>query len=47
MDEGLREQQCCGAIRNIIKSNGENPNIIRACTKRKRFTLPEVTEKCR
>lgn len=47
MDEGLREQQRCGAIRNIIKSSGENPNIIRACKKRKRFTLPEVTEKCR
>lgn len=47
MDVGLREQQRCGAIRNIIKSSGENPNIIRACTKRKRFTLPEVTEKCR
>lgn len=23
MDEGLREQQRCGAIRNIIKSSGE------------------------
>lgn len=39
MDEGLREQQRCGAIRNIIKSSGENPNIIRACTKRKKIYI--------
>ena len=40
MDEGLREQQCCGAIRNIIKSSGANLNIIRACTKRHMNLLP-------
>ena len=40
MDEGLREQQRCGAIRNIIKSSGANLNIIRACTKRHMNLLP-------
>ena len=40
MDGGLREQQRCGVIRNIIKSSGVNLNIIRACTKRHMNLLP-------
>ncbi len=39
MDVGLREQQRRGAIRNIIKSSGENLNIIRACTKREKIYI--------
>ena len=44
MDEGLREQQCCGAS-VILSSSGANLNIIRACTKRHMNLLPAGHEK--
>lgn len=47
MDEGLREQQRRGAIRNIIKVVGKIQISFVLARKGKRFTLPEVTEKCR